>query len=120
MIEALTKTVQRKTNRGHRMEKTIAVIGGSGFVGRATIEVIAKHNARIIVLCFPKAAIVRPSIVFGAGDNFFNRFASMAMVAPALPLPDGGGMLMQPVYVGDVAAAIAAGLGLTKTKRTMS
>lgn len=213
---------------GITLEKTIAVIGGSGFVGRATIELIAKHSARIIVLCrnaekakylkpmgvvgqitvvsgdacddetleqviapadavvnlvgilaetgsqkfialqaelpgrigamaakhdvesvvhvsaigasatspsiysrtkaageaallsaFPKAVILRPSIVFGAGDNFFNRFASMAMLAPALPLPGGGGMLMQPVYVGDVAAAIAAGLGLTRTRKKM-
>jgi NADH dehydrogenase len=210
------------------LEKTIAVIGGSGFVGRVTIELIAKHSARVIVLCrnaekakylkpmgvvgqitlvsgdacddetlerviapadavvnlvgilaetgsqkftalqaelpgrigamaakhdvesvvhvsaigasatspsiysrtkaageaallsaFPKAVILRPSIVFGAGDSFFNRFASMAMVAPALPLPGGGGMLMQPVYVGDVAAAIAAGLGLTRTRKKM-
>ena len=210
------------------MEKTIAVIGGSGFVGRATIELIAKHSARVIVLCrnaekakylkpmgvvgqitlvsgdacddetlerviapadavvnlvgilaetgsqkftalqaelpgrigamaakhdvesvvhvsaigasatspsiysrskaageaallaaFPKAVILRPSIVFGAGDSFFNRFASMAMLAPALPLPGGGGMLMQPVYVGDVAAATAAGLGLTRTRKKM-
>ena len=210
------------------LEKTIAVIGGSGFVGRATIELIAKHSARVIVLCrnaekakylkpmgvvgqitlvsgdacddetlerviapadavvnlvgilaetggqkftalqaelpgrigamaakhdvesvvhvsaigasatspsiysrtkaageaallsaFPKAVILRPSIVFGAGDSFFNRFASMAMLAPALPLPGGGGMLMQPVYVGDVAGAIAAGLGLTRTRKKM-
>ncbi len=210
------------------MEKTIAVIGGSGFVGRATIELIAKHNTRIVVLCrnaerakylkpmgvvgqitlvsgdacedetlerviasadavvnlvgilaetrnqkfsalqaelpgrigamaakhdiknvvhisaigasvtsrsvysrtkaageaalisaFPRAVILRPSIVFGTADNFFNRFAGMAMLAPALPLPGGGGMLMQPVYVGDVAAAIAAGLGLTKTRKKM-
>ncbi len=210
------------------MEKTIAVIGGSGFVGRATIELIAKHSTRVIVLCrnaekakylkpmgdvgqitlvsgdacdhetlerviapadaivnlvgilaetgsqkftalqaelpgrigamaakhdvesvvhvsaigasatspsiysrtkaageaallsaFTRAVILRPSIVFGAGDSFFNRFASMAMLAPALPLPGGGGMLMQPVYVGDVAVAIAAGLGLTKTRKKM-
>jgi NADH dehydrogenase len=72
-----------------------------------------------LLSAFPKAVILRPSIVFGAGDSFFNRFASMAMLAPALPLPGGGGMLMQPVYVGDVAAAIAAGLGLTRTRKKM-
>jgi NADH dehydrogenase len=72
-----------------------------------------------LLSAFPKAVILRPSIVFGAGDSFFNRFASMAMLAPALPLPGGGGMLMQPVYVGDVAAAIAAGLSLTKTRKKM-
>ena len=210
------------------MERTIAVIGGSGFVGRATIEMLARRKARTIVLCrnaerakylkpmgtagqitlisgdacddevlerviapadavlnlvgilaetgsqkfvalqaelpkqigalankhgveslvhvsaigasasspsiysrtkadgedallqtFPNAVILRPSIVFGAGDNFFNRFAKMAMLAPALPLPNGGSMLMQPVYVGDVAAAILAGLGFTKTGTKM-
>ena len=70
-----------------------------------------------LLSAFTRAVILRPSIVFGAGDSFFNRFASMAMLAPALPLPGGGGMLMQPVYVGDVAAAIAAGLALTRTRK---
>ena len=55
----------------------------------------------------PDAVILRPSIVFGAGDSFLNRFASMATVAPALPLIGGGETKFQPVYVGDVAEAIA-------------
>jgi NADH dehydrogenase len=57
---------------------------------------------------FPSAAIVRPSLVFGADDNFFNRFAMLARISPALPLIGGGKTRFQPVYVGDVAAAIAA------------
>jgi NADH dehydrogenase len=57
---------------------------------------------------FPDATILRPSIVFGPEDDFFNRFAAMARLAPALPLIGGGGTRFQPVYVGDVAAAIAA------------
>lgn len=57
---------------------------------------------------FPSATILRPSIVFGPEDDFFNRFAAMARLAPALPLIGGGGTRFQPVYVGDVAAAIAA------------
>ena len=56
---------------------------------------------------FPNASILRPSIVFGPEDDFFNRFAAMARLAPALPLIGGGGTKFQPVYVGDVAAAIA-------------
>jgi NADH dehydrogenase len=56
---------------------------------------------------FPGATILRPSIVFGAEDEFFNRFASMARTAPALPLIGGGKTLFQPVYVCDVAEAIA-------------
>jgi uncharacterized protein YbjT (DUF2867 family) len=55
----------------------------------------------------PDAVIIRPSVVFGAGDNFLNRFASMATMAPALPLIGGGRTRFQPVYVGDVAEAIA-------------
>jgi uncharacterized protein YbjT (DUF2867 family) len=55
----------------------------------------------------PDAVIIRPSIVFGAGDGFLNRFASMATLAPALPLIGGGETKFQPVYVGDVAEAIA-------------
>ena len=59
---------------------------------------------------FPKAVVLRPSVIFGPRDNFFNRFAAMAQIAPALPLPGGGQMRMQPVYVENVALAILAGL----------
>lgn len=55
----------------------------------------------------PDAVILRPSIVFGAGDDFLNRFAAMASMAPALPLIGGGRTRFQPVHVGDVAEAIA-------------
>lgn len=55
----------------------------------------------------PDAVIIRPSVVFGAGDDFLNKFAAMAGYAPALPLIGGGRTKFQPVYVGDVAEAIA-------------
>ena len=55
----------------------------------------------------PEAVIMRPSVIFGPEDKFFNRFASLARMAPALPLIGGGGMLLQPVFVGDVAEAFA-------------
>jgi uncharacterized protein YbjT (DUF2867 family) len=57
---------------------------------------------------FPAAAILRPSVVFGPEDDFFNRFAAMARFSPALPLIGGGRMRFQPIYVGDVADAAAA------------
>lgn len=63
----------------------------------------------------PNAVIVRPSVVFGPGDDFLNRFASMAGWAPALPLIGGGRTRFQPVYVGDVAAAIATALSRAET-----
>ena len=59
---------------------------------------------------FPEATILRPSIVFGPEDNFFNRFAAMARISPALPLIGGGHTKFQPVYVGDVAEAIMKAL----------
>jgi NADH dehydrogenase len=56
----------------------------------------------------PGATILRPSIVFGPEDDFFNRFAALARFAPALPLIGGGATRFQPVYVGDVADAVVA------------
>jgi uncharacterized protein YbjT (DUF2867 family) len=58
----------------------------------------------------PTATILRPSIVVGPEDGFFNRFAAMARLLPALPLIGGGRTRFQPVWVGDVADAIVAGL----------
>ena len=205
---------------GDKMIQTVAVIGGSGFVGRATIEKLAQAGKQIIVLCrnsdrakflkpmgrvgqitivagnaldetaleavlasadavvnmvgilaesgaqkfnplqaeLPKQigqiaarhkhqAVVHLSAIgadtesasqyaqtkacgeagvsgvssggyfasicyFGPRDKFFNRFVAMAQIAPALPLPGGGHVRMQPAYVQDVALAILVGLGL--------
>src|SRR3954467_11619678 len=55
---------------------------------------------------FPTVTILRPSVVFGPEDQFFNRFAAMATISPVLPLIGGGETLFQPVYVGDVAEAV--------------
>ncbi len=57
---------------------------------------------------FPAAAILRPSVVFGPEDDFFNRFAAMTRFSPALPLIGGGKTKFQPIYVGDVADAAVA------------
>jgi NADH dehydrogenase len=59
---------------------------------------------------FPAATVLRPSVVFGPEDDFFNRFGAMAALSPALPLIGGGRTRFQPVYAGDVGAAIAAAL----------
>jgi NADH dehydrogenase len=62
---------------------------------------------KAVLAALPSATIMRPSIVFGPEDQFTNRFAALARVSPALPLIGGGMTRMQPVYVGDVATAIA-------------
>lgn len=61
---------------------------------------------------FPAVTILRPSVVFGADDDFFNKFAKLSAVMPALPLIGGGRTRFQPVYVGDIALAVVAALTL--------
>ena len=56
--------------------------------------------------CFSDTSVLRPSIVFGPEDQFFNRFAAVMRIAPAMPVPGGGLVRLQPVYVNDVAEAI--------------
>lgn len=58
----------------------------------------------------PAAVIMRPSVVFGPEDDFFNRFAALARISPVLPLIGGGASKFQPAYVGDVAEAVARAL----------
>jgi NADH dehydrogenase len=60
-----------------------------------------------VLAAVPKATILRPSVVFGPEDQFTNRFAALAWISPALPLVGGGLTKLQPVYVGDVATAVA-------------
>jgi uncharacterized protein YbjT (DUF2867 family) len=65
------------------------------------------HAEQLVLAAQPSTTIVRPSIMFGPEDDFFNRFAALARVSPALPLIGGGLTRFQPVFVGDVATAIA-------------
>ena len=62
------------------------------------------QGERLVSAAFPSAIILRPSIIFGTEDEFFNRFATLAKLAPVLPI-FGEDTRMQPVYVDDVAAA---------------
>ena len=68
---------------------------------------------------FPEAVILRPSLMFGPEDQLFNRFAAMARMSPFLPLVGGGKTRFQPVYVGDVAAAISTACAGKAKKRTI-
>jgi uncharacterized protein YbjT (DUF2867 family) len=70
---------------------------------------------KAVLTAFPDATILRPSVVFGTEDGFFNKFASMAMISPLLPLIGGGNTKFQPVYVVDVAKAIVAALEKPET-----
>lgn len=106
---------------------------GPGVVGEAAAEAGAAHVVHLSAIgadaasqsvyartkaegeaalraAFPSAVVLRPSIVFGPEDGFFNRFGALARLLPALPLYGGGRTRFQPVYVGDVADAVMAGL----------
>lgn len=65
---------------------------------------------KAVAEAFPGATILRPSVIFGPEDDFFNRFAKLARFSPVLPLIGGGRTRFQPVYVGDVDDAIRRAL----------
>ena len=71
---------------------------------------------RLVREQFPEATILRPSVMFGPDDAFLNRLAAMARVMPILPLFGVGATRLQPVYVGDVAEAVAKALAMPATK----
>jgi len=74
---------------------------------------------KAVLSAVPSATILRPSIMFGPEDQFTNRFAALATISPVLPLIGGGLTRLQPVYVGDVATAIADAVdGKTKAGAT--
>jgi NADH dehydrogenase len=77
------------------------------------------EGEKAVLSAVPAATIFRPSVIFGPEDQFTNRFAALARVSPALPLVGGGLTKLQPVYVGDVATAVADAIdGKTKPGET--
>lgn len=88
----------------------VSAIGASGTSASGYGRSKAAGEASVTA-GFPGAVILRPSIVFGPEDQFFNRFAAMARFSPFMPVI-AGETRFQPVYVGDVAAAIMAALAL--------
>ncbi len=105
--------------------KAAKAAGARQFIHISAIGADAQSNSnyarskakgeRAVLEEFPGAVILRPSIVFGPEDEFFNRFAAMAQMSPFLPLIGGGQTKFQPVYVGDVATAVATAVdGRTK------
>src|SRR5260370_26273631 len=70
---------------------------------------------KLAFAAMPSATVLRPSILFGPEDDFFNKFAALARIAPALPLIGGGHTRFQPVFAGDVASAIVAAIDRPET-----
>jgi NADH dehydrogenase len=95
-------------NHGARMVH-VSAIGADEHSTSAYARAKAEGE-KAVLAALPDAAVVRPSLMFGPEDDFFNKFASLARVLPALPLIGGGLTRFQPVFVGDVADAIARAL----------
>lgn len=99
------ETIARAAARqGARMIQ-VSAIGADPASPSLYARTKAEGEARVFAAC-PDAVVVRPSLIFGPGDGFFNRFAGLARALPVLPLA-GGQSRFQPAFVGDVAEAIA-------------
>jgi len=83
---------------------------GADLESDSTYAVTKAQGEQAVREAFPGAVILRPSIIFGPEDGFFNKFAGMARFLPALPLIGGGHTRFQPIFVGDVAQAILVAL----------
>lgn len=102
---------------GARAVAEAARVAGAGLTHQSALGADARSESgyaktkaageRAVLETMPNAVITRPSIIFGPEDAFFNRFAKMARLSPMLPLIGGGETRFQPVFVGDVAEAIA-------------
>lgn len=108
-VEAAENIGAAAAAAGIRRAVQVSAIGAAprspSAYGRSKAEAEATLRRHV-----PQAVVLRPSIVFGPEDDFFNRFARMAALAPAIPLIGGGLTRFQPVHVDDVAAAIATAL----------
>jgi NADH dehydrogenase len=108
-VEAAQAIAEGAAKRGI---KRIVHFSALGAAPKGSRFARSKYNGeRAVLEAAPTATILRPSIVFGPEDDFFNRFAQMATTSPALPLIGGGKTRFQPVFVGDVAEAVVAALG---------
>ena len=99
-----------KAARAHGAQAMVHVsaIGADKLSDSVYARTKGEGEARVLA-AFPEAVIVRPSLIFGPEDNFFNRFGALSRISPVMPLI-GGRSLMQPVYAGDVGQAITAAL----------
>jgi uncharacterized protein YbjT (DUF2867 family) len=92
--------------------ETFALISGLGADPKSGSPYVASKGLgeEATLADYPGATILRPSVVFGPEDDFFNRFGALARFLPVIPLFAGGKTRLQPVYAGDVGRAAAAAL----------
>ena len=129
LTESGAQTFDAVQARGAETVAKAAAAAGSRMVHVSAIGADEKSPSRYarakaagekaVLSAVPSAPIMRPSVVFGPEDQFTNRFAALARMSPMLPLIGGGLTKLQPVYVGDVATAVADAVdGKTKAGAT--
>ncbi|MNI29897.1 3 beta-hydroxysteroid dehydrogenase/Delta 5--_4-isomerase [compost metagenome] len=106
-VEGATNVAEAAKAAGAKRLTHISALGADAN-GKADYARTKGQAEAAVRAAFPGAVVIRPSIVFGSGDNFLNRFAAMATWSPVLPLIGGGHTRFQPVHVADVAEAVAA------------
>jgi len=108
--EAIARAAAEHSARMVHMSAIGADVNSSSAYARSKAA-----GEQAVLAAVPGATIFRPSVQFGPEDNFFNLFAALARLSPALPLIGGGTTRFQPVFVGDVARAVAVAVdGKTK------
>ena len=117
LAESGAQTFEAVQARGPGAVATAAAAAGASMVHVSAIGADEDSPSRYartkaagekaVLSTVPTATILRPSVVFGPEDQFTNRFAALARISPVLPLIGGGLTKLQPVYVGDVATAVA-------------
>jgi uncharacterized protein YbjT (DUF2867 family) len=115
--EGADNIAQAATRAGVRALVHVSAIGAD-LESDSTYAATKAQGEQAVREAFPDAVILRPSIIFGPEDGFFNKFAGMARFSPVLPLVGGGHTRFQPVFVGDVAQAIVTALGDAARGRT--
>lgn len=129
LTESGEQTFDAVQNVGAGAVAKAAAAGGARLVHVSAIGADAQSSSRYarakaageqaVLAAVPDATIMRPSVVFGPEDQFTNRFAALGRILPVLPLVGGGVNRLQPVYVGDIARAIADAVdGKTKAGAT--
>jgi uncharacterized protein YbjT (DUF2867 family) len=108
-VEGAERIAKAARERGLRALVHVSAIGASRLSRSAYARTKGEGEARVHAV-FPEAVILRPSLIFGPEDDFFNRFAALGSLAPVMPLI-GGRTRMQPVYAGDAGEAVKAALG---------
>jgi uncharacterized protein YbjT (DUF2867 family) len=104
-VEGAGAAAKAARNAGAERFIQVSAIGADPHSRSAYARSKAEGEA-VVAGEFPGATVIRPAIVFGPEDDFFNRFAAMAVWSPALPLIGGGHTRFEPVYAGDVGEAV--------------